>query len=42
MDNILSKVKVRKRQILYDITDMWKLKYHMNELIYEIETDSQI
>ena len=25
----------------YDITYMWNLKYDTNELIYEIETDSQ-
>ena len=31
----------RERQIPYDITYMWNLKYDTNELIYEIETDSQ-
>ena len=31
--------EVRKRQIPYDITYMWNLKYDTNELIYE--TDSQ-
>ena len=30
----------RERQIPYDITYMWNLKYDTNELIYEIETDS--
>ena len=30
----------RQRQILYDITDMWNLKYDTNEPIYETETDS--
>ena len=30
----------RKRQIPYDITYMWNLKYDTNELIYKIETDS--
>ena len=36
---ILSEVKShRERQILYDITYMWNLKYDTNELIYE--TDS--
>ena len=37
---ILSKSE-RKRQIPYDITYMWDLKYDTNELIYETETDSQ-
>ena len=32
----------RERQIPYDITYMWNLKYDTNELIYETETDSQI
>ena len=31
----------RERQIPYDITYMWNLKYDTNELIYKIETDSQ-
>ena len=31
----------RERQIPYDITNMWTLKYDTNELIYETETDSQ-
>ena len=31
----------RERQISYDITSMWNIKYDTNELIYEIETDSQ-
>ena len=31
----------RVRQISYDITYMWKLKNDTNELIYEIERDSQ-
>ena len=31
----------RERQIPYDITHMWNLKYDTNELIYETETDSQ-
>ena len=33
--------KVRQRQISYDITYMWELKYYTNELIYKTETDSQ-
>ena len=32
----------RERQIPYDITYMWNLKYDTNEHIYETETDSQI
>ena len=31
----------RERQIPYDITYMWNLKYGTNETIYKIETDSQ-
>ena len=30
-----------ERQISYDITYMWNLKYDTNELIYKTETDSQ-
>ena len=31
---------VRERQIPYDITYMWNLKYDTNELIYNREVDS--
>ena len=31
----------RERQISYDITYMWNLKYDTNELIYKTEIDSQ-
>ena len=31
----------RERQMPYDITYMWNLKYNTNEFIYETETDSQ-
>ena len=31
----------RERQISYDISYMWNLKYDTNECIYEIKTDSQ-
>ena len=31
----------RERQIPYDTTYMWNLKYDTNELICETETDSQ-
>ena len=36
--------QVRQRQISYNITNMWNLifKNDTNELVYEIETDSQI
>ena len=30
-----------ERQISYDITYMWNLKYHTNETIYKTETDLQ-
>ena len=30
-----------ERQIPYDITYMWNLKYDTNEPIYKTETDSQ-
>ena len=30
----------RERQILYDITYMWNVKYDTNELIYERKTGS--
>ena len=30
----------RERQIPYDITYIWNLKYNTNELIYKTETDS--
>ena len=32
----------RERQITYDITYMWNLKYNTNQHIYETKTDSQI
>ena len=39
---ILSEVsQKKKRQIPYNITYMWNLKYDTNELIYEKETDAQ-
>ena len=31
----------RERQISYNITHMWNLKYDTNELIYKREPDSQ-
>ena len=30
----------RERQVPYDITYMWYLKYGTNELVYRKETDS--
>ena len=37
---ILSKSE-RERQIAYDITYIWNLKYDTNEPIYETETESR-
>ena len=34
--------EVRKKQIPYDITYMWNLKYDTDEPVSEIETASQI
>ena len=31
----------RERQIPYDITYMWHLKYDTNKVIYKAETESQ-
>ena len=31
----------RERQISYDITYMWNLKYDTNEITYKTETESQ-
>ena len=39
---ILSEVSQKERQIPYNITYMQNLKCDTSELIYEIETDSQI
>ena len=38
---IIILIEVRKRQLPYDITYMWNLKYDTNELINKTETDSQ-
>ena len=35
----LSEVSQTERQMPYDITYMWNLKYDTNELIYKTETD---
>ena len=32
----------REREIPYDTTFMWSLKYDTNELVHETETDSQM
>ena len=37
---ILSEVSQKERQIPYDITYMWNLKYDTSEPIHETETDS--
>ena len=40
---VLTEVSQKKeRQIMYDITFMWNLKYGANEPIYEAETDSDV
>ena len=41
LDLMLSEVSQQERQIPYDITYMWNLKYGTNELTYKAETDSQ-
>ena len=33
--------EVSQKEIPYDITYMWNLKYDTNEFIYKTETDSQ-
>ena len=39
---ILSEVKSdRERQVSYNITYMWNLKYNTNDLVCETETNSQ-
>ena len=40
-DNDANKWSKSERQILYDTTFMWTLKYSTNKLIYKTETDSQ-
>ena len=37
---ILNEMSERERQIPYDITYRWNLKYDTNEPIYETETES--
>ena len=36
---ILNEVSQKERQIPYDITYIWNLKYYINERIFETETD---
>ena len=38
---ILSKVSQKEKDIPYDTSYMWNLKYDTDEHIYETETDSQ-
>ena len=39
---VLNKIKSeREKQVLYDITYMWNLKYDTNEHIYKTQPDSQ-
>ena len=33
--------EVREKQISYDLTYMWSLKYDTNQRIYETKTDAQ-
>ena len=40
-DHTKWKKSAKERQILYDVTYMWSPKHDTNELIYQIETDSQ-
>ena len=40
-DYHISEVSYLEIQIWYDIMYMWNLKYDKNDLIYEIEMDSQ-
>ena len=42
LESIILSQSERERQIPYDITYMWNLKYGTNESIYKIEADSQI
>ena len=37
----LSELSQKEREIPYDITCMWNIKYGTNEPIYKIEIDSQ-
>ena len=36
---ILSEISQKEREIPYDISYMWNLKYDTNELICQMETD---
>ena len=38
---ILSEVSQKEKEIPYDITYMWNLKYDTNQYIYETKIDSQ-
>ena len=40
VEGMMLRKSYRERQILYDISYMWNLKYDTDELIYETETDS--
>ena len=39
---ILSKFRQKEKEIPYDITSMWNLKYDTHEFIYKTVTDSQM
>ena len=36
-----SSTEDRRRQVSYDVTYMWNVKYDTNEFIHEIETQTQ-
>ena len=40
LEIIILSMSERERQIPYNITYMWNLKYGTNELIYKMKTDS--
>ena len=40
--DIIILCEIMERKVSYAITHMWNLKYDTNELIYKIETGSQI
>ena len=39
---ILIKFRQKEKEIPYDITSMWNLKYDTHEFIYKTVTDSQM
>lgn len=41
LEVILLSEGIRKRQVAYDVTSVWHLKYDTSGTIYETEADSQ-